>query len=491
VSSVEKIDRGLPRTRYGFTAISVAAEQKAIELEEKRLDGEQKKLDQERLKKTDPKTGKTQKYERKIEPETPPESPEVELITEQIKGQANLKPIGWNPYVAKTEVYSVGFLPSKGVADSLAAHIAQREVARRDGLIVTMPIPIEWVQAGCPPFAIAYLHDTAVLMDAPIIEIKDGRMALGFTGERLGSIPPVANTTPTIKPITPVVRREFEQMSRMVRSAELVDVEAIALKIIRSVELISPTPIALPLVRDAQLIPVEAIALPIQRRVELVAVPSPIPLALLPLVRDMQVIETEVLGVKLERSATLLTGATGSIGLTAIAHWSMDSSAWVDSIGSADLTQTGTVDLVDGRIGNAAEFQYLGSLRTDDPAFSAAVWMISFKCRRTEFYSTDVLIRRWDGTAIEWEIVVQDAEIMLRVWNTTNTNYDEVRIAISSDTSWNVVFVELTATELKVTINGIAASTPLTVTPAQILNSTDRLEFSGGRCCLDDVIFYT
>jgi hypothetical protein len=53
-----------------------------------------------------------------------------------------------------------------------------------------------------------------------------------------------------------------------------------------------------------------------------------------------------------------------------------------------------------------------------------------------------------------------------------------------------LAFVEVTATEIRLTVDGLTETLPLTITPAVITGGTERLEFGGNRYRLDDVIYY-
>jgi hypothetical protein len=511
ISSQETIDSGLPLVGIGTAIASIKTQDKEVKDAEVKLKELNQDLVAAKLKFTSPKTGITQRYERAIEPEPKVESPEVELITESFKGEAILKGVGWNPFVAKVQVESVGFLPSQGTADSLARRIAFREIARRDGLIVEMPLPIEWVGAGCPPFALAYLDRDAVVIDAPIIEMKDKTLVFSFTGERLGSVPQVTSTIPAIAPITAVVIETLERRATVKRSVRLVEVEAFRTALMREVRLQQLSVLVLPTVeRRSQLIEIELLRARSVRVVRLV--PAPLPeIWRIPGIRSASLLEVNVLGVAsavVKRSGQLVETAAGAIGLSAIAHWTLDTTAWLDSIGSATLTKTGTVTSAAGRVGNAANFGAGGVppgenfLSSHSSAFDAsAPWMISFKFQNKVTTSSSLsTIRRFDSGngRMEWSLelrsngtlgAVTPFNVRLRVYGTSGSTL------ISCDlprniSAWRVIFAEVTATELRLTVDGVRTTTPLTITPRVLPPLNANLEIIGNDCRFDDVYFY-
>lgn len=115
----------------------------------------------------------------------------VPLSTENLKGECQLQPVGWTPFRQKPLVEDVGFIPSQAHADNLARQIGMREIRRRDAVSITMPVPVEWLAAGCPPLARCQIHNTELQIDEPILTISEGEMSLSFTGGRIGSIPAI------------------------------------------------------------------------------------------------------------------------------------------------------------------------------------------------------------------------------------------------------------------------------------------------------------
>jgi hypothetical protein len=497
VSSRETIESGLPLVGIGASITTVTKQEKEVKEAEVKLKSLRADLTAAKLKFTSPKTGITQRYERAIAPEPKVETPEVELITESFKGVAILKGVGWNPFVAKVQVENVGFLPSQGTADSLARRIAFREIARRDGLIVDMPLPIEWVAGGCPPFALAYLDRDALLLDAPIIEMKDSTLVFSFNGERLGSVPQVTTTIPAIAPITAVVIETLERRAVVERTARLVEVEPFRAALMREVRLQQLSVLAVPTVeRRSQLMPIEFLTARSQRVVRLVPIPTP-EILRYPRTVSASLFEVDVLGVGsavVKRDAELVETASGSIGVSAIAHWSLDTTSWVDDIGGHNFTKQGTVTTVAGRVGNAANFGRSGFqyLRNDSAAFDASSpWLVSCKFQHDASFLSGCKIRRFDDNTgdLEWELIFGSTDTTLRVYGSSGVDSVSVNHAVRS-VGWRVVFAEVTASELRLTVDGLTSTTPLTVTPLVLSTLDTNLELVGRGCRFDDVYFY-
>jgi hypothetical protein len=118
---------------------------------------------------------------------------DVPLTTQNLRGECQLQPIGWTPFRQKPLVEDVGFLPSQAHADNLARQLGLREIRRRDAVSITMPIPTEWLAAGCPPLTRCQIHNAELQIDEPILMLDgDSReMSLSFTGGRIGGIPTI------------------------------------------------------------------------------------------------------------------------------------------------------------------------------------------------------------------------------------------------------------------------------------------------------------
>jgi hypothetical protein len=130
---------------------------------------------------------------------------DVPLTTQNLRGECQLQPIGWTPFRQKPLVEDIGFLPSQAHADNLARQLGMREIRRRDAVSITMPIPVEWLAAGCPPLTRCQIHNAELQIDEPIL-ILDGssrEMSLSFTGGRIGTIPTIPEPVPPV-PFVPV-----------------------------------------------------------------------------------------------------------------------------------------------------------------------------------------------------------------------------------------------------------------------------------------------
>jgi hypothetical protein len=129
---------------------------------------------------------------------------DVSLTTENLKGECNLQPIGWTPFRQKPLVVDLGFLPSQTHADNLARQIGYQEVRARDAISITMPVPIEWLAAGCPPLHRCQIHNAELQINAPILVIdgQSKQMSFSFTGGRIGGIPAIPDP-PEARPYVP------------------------------------------------------------------------------------------------------------------------------------------------------------------------------------------------------------------------------------------------------------------------------------------------
>jgi hypothetical protein len=107
------------------------------------------------------------------------------LETVAVKGTAQVQPLGWSPIANRDLVLEVGFLPSVPAANYLAQQIARREWRRRDSVRVTMPVPVEWLAAGCPPLPVATLDDGDWQCEGLIISMQDEKASFAFTANRI------------------------------------------------------------------------------------------------------------------------------------------------------------------------------------------------------------------------------------------------------------------------------------------------------------------
>jgi hypothetical protein len=150
----------------------------------------------------DPKTGKAQCLERQPKKEERQLLPETPLETVPVVGRSSIAPAGWVPICRRDLVLEVGFLPDTGAANYLAQQIAKREAWRRDSVKVVMPIPDEWLAAGCPPLRRAFLHDGHWQVDGAILEMQEGEARFAFTAARIDR-----NSVPIFNPRTEIIAR--------------------------------------------------------------------------------------------------------------------------------------------------------------------------------------------------------------------------------------------------------------------------------------------
>jgi hypothetical protein len=132
-----------------------------------------------------PKTGQPQCLEPVPAKEERQPLAEQPLETVPVRGIATVAPAGWTPITPRDLVMEMGYLPSDGAAKYLAEQIAKRESWRRDSLKIIMPIPEEWLVAGCPPLRRCYLHDGHWQMDGLILSIQGQEAKFAFTAARI------------------------------------------------------------------------------------------------------------------------------------------------------------------------------------------------------------------------------------------------------------------------------------------------------------------
>lgn len=118
-------------------------------------------------------------------PEEQPPAPEIPSYTEPIFGKASVVPAGWVPLIERNSVFEVGFLPSFNIADALARRLALREQYRRNTITGKMPIPTEWLAAGCPVLPVFSLVDGDFLIEGIALVFQPNECYMGFTGNRM------------------------------------------------------------------------------------------------------------------------------------------------------------------------------------------------------------------------------------------------------------------------------------------------------------------
>jgi hypothetical protein len=133
----------------------------------------------------DPATGAPTCLEPKPKAEPRQLVAEIPLKTVPSRGEALVSPTNWTPIHPQSYVVDVGFLPP-ALADGLARQIANREQRRRDSVQVTLPIPDEWLAAGCPLLVQCQIYDGTFQMDAPILVMENnGTAKLSFSAGRI------------------------------------------------------------------------------------------------------------------------------------------------------------------------------------------------------------------------------------------------------------------------------------------------------------------
>lgn len=125
------------------------------------------------------------------------------MVTENLKGECSIAPANWTPFRNKPIVEDVGFLPSQAHADNLARQIAYRETRFRDAINITMPMPLEWLAAGCPPLARCRIHNAELQIEIPVIVMAAEKLSFSFTGGRVGTIPAIPEP-PETAPYIPI-----------------------------------------------------------------------------------------------------------------------------------------------------------------------------------------------------------------------------------------------------------------------------------------------
>jgi hypothetical protein len=140
------------------------------------------------------------------EPRQP--SADASLANQSVLGKAIVAPAGWTPIYAAPYVVDVGFLPPS-LATALATKLAAREQYRRDAVQITIPIPSEWLAAGCPLLACCQVYDGLFQMDGIILSLVEGMAKFSFSGSRVATYSIVAgvatgNPIPVFDPISEV-----------------------------------------------------------------------------------------------------------------------------------------------------------------------------------------------------------------------------------------------------------------------------------------------
>lgn len=127
--------------------------------------------------------GESQQYESRPLLEAPNPVAEVPTKTQVLRGEARLQPYNWTPiYPYKPLIIDLGSLPSNSRATFLARKIAIREQRRRDQVLVTMPIPSEWLTSGWALLKSCQIGSDVYLMDGCALTIGKQEAKFAFTG---------------------------------------------------------------------------------------------------------------------------------------------------------------------------------------------------------------------------------------------------------------------------------------------------------------------
>lgn len=139
----------------------------------------------------DPRTGGPLQLETRYRKQFTMTKADLPLVTESLKGECNLEPIGWTPFRRKPLVESFGFLPSEEHAANLARQIGLAEIRERDAINITMPIPIEWLAAGAPPLHRCQVYNAELQIKQTVIILDGDSLTFSFTGGKVGTIPTI------------------------------------------------------------------------------------------------------------------------------------------------------------------------------------------------------------------------------------------------------------------------------------------------------------
>ena len=141
-----------------------------------------------------------------LEPAACPEErqpmPDYKMTTEAVRGECAIVPSNWQPLIKLPLVQDMGFVPSQKHADILACQVAAKHVRKGDAHTCEMPVPIEWLAAGCPPIFRFHYHDREYEAVGVAIEITDKYQKI--TCDALGmGIAPMVPMPPAQEPYIP------------------------------------------------------------------------------------------------------------------------------------------------------------------------------------------------------------------------------------------------------------------------------------------------
>ena len=137
--------------------------------------------------------------EKTRKPEPRQTAPRWEMQTAQVRAEAAIAPQNWTPLVQLPLIEDFGFIPSQAHAEALAIQVAGRSARRSDPWNVRIPVPPEWVAAGCPAYFRCHLHDAHYEAEAIRVVVDNTGAAMEFQANRIGGAPivpqvPAANS---------------------------------------------------------------------------------------------------------------------------------------------------------------------------------------------------------------------------------------------------------------------------------------------------------
>jgi hypothetical protein len=140
--------------------------------------------------------------EKAKQPEPRQTAPQWAMETVPVRGECTIAPKNWTPLIQLPKIEDFGFIPSQAHADYLACQVAAKTTRESDPWNVQIPVPDEWINAGCPPYFRCHLHDATYEASAVRLTINQDRRAMEFQANRIGAAPivPVALPANTFVP---------------------------------------------------------------------------------------------------------------------------------------------------------------------------------------------------------------------------------------------------------------------------------------------------
>ena len=105
----------------------------------------------------------------------------------------------WVPFSPKPLIINYDFVTSQEGADRLVELMAKRELSRRDSKQLTLPIPTEWLEAGCPMAPVVNLGDAKYQLDGITLSLGQEEAVMTCSALYLSKLlNPVPEPTATI-----------------------------------------------------------------------------------------------------------------------------------------------------------------------------------------------------------------------------------------------------------------------------------------------------